>query len=428
MSKQQEPTERHDPIAALRVRNYRRFGAGFLVGSAGLQMMNTVVLWEIWIQTNDALMLGIAGLCRALPVVLLALISGHIADTKDRRAIVALTQLGFAITALGFAALSFYQASVWWFFVLLVGSACVRAFNGPARGSFLPLIVPDRIFHNVVTYQSGLFPAAAMGGPLVAGVLIAWLGPWHCLWAIYVLAAIGCLLFSAAVAATSPRPAPRNKRPLTLQSLLEGVAHMRRERPVFGAILLDLLAVLFGGATALLPIFATDILQAKESAPIVLGWLKAAPYMGALVMAIWLAFRPSFSRTGPVLLWSVAAYAVAIVVFGFSTNVWLSLAALAVSGAVDNVSVVIRHVLVQMRTPDDLRGRVGAVNSMFIECSNELGGFESGLVARLFGPVVSVVSGGIGTRVVVAGVAWAVPGLRKLGRVQPLEEPAAGPA
>ncbi len=422
-----ELIERHDPWAALRLSNYRRFGAGFLVGSTGLQMMNTVVLWEIWVLTNDALMLGIAGLCRALPVVMLALISGHVADTRDRKSIVALTQLGFALMSLGFAAISFMGCGVLWYFALLLASACVRAFNGPARNSFLPLIVPERIFHNVVTYQSGLFQAAAMGGPLLAGLLIAWLEPLHGLWLVYVLAALGCALFSAAVACTHPRAAPRPKRPLTIKSLLEGIDHMRRERPVFGAILLDLLAVLFGGATALLPIFATDVLHAGESAPIVLGWLKAAPYMGALVMAVWLAFRPSFNRTGPVLLWSVVAYAVAMIIFGFSTNVWLSLAALAIGGAVDNISVVIRHVLVQMRTPDDLRGRVGAVNSMFIECSNELGGFESGLVAKFFGPVVSVVSGGIGTLVVVAAIAKGVPSLRKLGKVRSIEEPISGP-
>jgi MFS family permease len=419
--------ERHDPFAALRVANYRRFGFGFLMGSMGLQILNTVVLWEIWIRTKDPFMLGFAGLCRALPVVLLALIAGHVADVRDRRTIVALTQLAFAVVALAFAALSFAGGSVWWIFALLVVSACVRAFNGPARGSFLPLIVEDRIFHNVVAYQSGIFQAAAMGGPLLAGVLIAWLGPSQQLWAIYVIAAIGCLVFSASVAATKPRAAPRAKGRLTVHALLEGVHHMWRERPVFGAILLDLLAVLFGGATALLPVFATDILHAGPSAPIVLGWLKAAPFLGALVMAVWLAFRPSFERTGPVLLWSVAAYALAIIVFGLSTNVWLSLAALAISGAVDNVSVVIRHVLVQMRTPDALRGRVSAVNSMFIECSNELGGFESGVVARLFGPVVSVVSGGVGTLVVVGGIAWGVPGLRRLGRVRSLEEPQMGP-
>jgi hypothetical protein len=192
------------------------------------------------------------------------------------------------------------------------------------------------------------------------------------------------------------------------------------ERPVFGAILLDMLAVIFGGATALLPQITTDILG---GGPLLLGILRASPYVGALVMAGVLAFRPDFRRAGPVLLWSVAIFAAATIGFGLATQAWVAVLALAVAGAADNVSVVIRHVLVQMRTPDRLRGRVGAVNTMFIECSNELGAFESGLVAKFFGPVASVVSGGIGTLVVLAGIAVAVPQLRRLGRIEQLREP-----
>jgi hypothetical protein len=189
---------------------------------------------------------------------------------------------------------------------------------------------------------------------------------------------------------------------------------------VFGAILLDMLAVIFGGATALLPQITTDILG---GGPLMLGILRASPYVGALVMAGVLAFRPDFRRAGPVLLWSVAIFAAATIGFGLATQAWVAVLALAVAGAADNVSVVIRHVLVQMRTPDRLRGRVGAVNTMFIECSNELGAFESGLVAKFFGPVASVVSGGIGTLVVLAGIAVAVPQLRRLGRIEQLQEP-----
>lgn len=434
MSASHDAEAPHDPYAALRVRDYRLFGSGFLVGSTGLQVMNTVVAWEIWERTGSYLQLGLIGLCRALPVVVLALYAGHVADRRDRKSIVVLTQLGFGFVALAFAALSFWQVPVWWYFVLLVGSACVRSFNGPARGSFLPLIVPNSIFHNVVTYQSGIFQAAAMGGPLIAGVLLVWLRPWHNYWAIYVLSAAGCLCFSAVVACTRPRQAVRAKQTRTIASMFEGAFHMWKERPVFGAIVLDLFAVLFGGATALLPVYA-EMLTTAERAPILLGWLKAAPFLGALVMSVWLMFRPSFKRTGPVLLWSVVAYAVATIIFGFSTSVWVSLLALAIGGAADNVSVVIRHVLVQMRTPDELRGRVGAVNSMFIECSNELGQFESGLVAEwvkasqwarrmdISGPVASVVSGGIGTLLVVGAVAWKLPSLRKLGRVRSIQEP-----
>jgi hypothetical protein len=205
--------------------------------------------------------------------------------------------------------------------------------------------------------------------------------------------------------------------------MLAGIRHMWHERPVFGAILLDMLAVIFGGATALLPQITTEVLG---GGPVLLGVLRASPYVGALLMAGVLAFRPDFRRAGPLLLWSVAVFAAATIWFGLSTSPLMAAVALAVAGAADNVSVVIRHVLVQMRTPDALRGRVGAVNTMFIECSNELGGFESGVVAKFFGPVASVVSGGIGTLVVLAGIAVAVPQLRRLRGIEPLREPDPG--
>jgi sugar phosphate permease len=201
--------------------------------------------------------------------------------------------------------------------------------------------------------------------------------------------------------------------------MFAGAAHIWRERTILGAISLDLLAVLFGGATALLPIFATDILNTDAFG---LGLLKSAPYAGALVIAGVLAIRPEIRRAGPVLLACVALFGVTMIVFGFSQSFWLSMAMLALGGAVDNVSVVIRHVLVQTRTPDHLRGRVTAVNSVFIECSNELGGFESGLVATWMGPVFSVVSGGIGTLAITGLVAWWLPDLRRLGRL--VETPA----
>jgi MFS family permease len=408
---------RHDPLAALRIPDYRRFAAGFACGSTGLQVMNTAVAWEVWVRTHDPMALGITGLCRALPVVALALYAGHVADVRDRRLIVSLTQAGFAAVAVGFAALSWAEAPVWWFYVLLVVSACIRAFNGPARQSFLPLIAPPGIFQNVVTYQSGIFQFAAIAGPLLAGQLIDAL---PAMWPVYLVTAAGCGVFAAAVAATSPRPSPRGSAAPSAEAMLAGVRHMWRERPVFGAILLDMLAVIFGGATALLPQIADEVLG---GGPMLLGVLRAAPYAGALLMAGFLAFRPEFRRAGPVLLWSVAVFAAATIWFGLSTSAWVAAAALAVAGAADNVSVVIRHVLVQMRTPDALRGRVGAVNTMFIECSNELGGFESGLVATYFCPVASIVSGGIGTLVVLAGIAVAVPQLRRLGRIEPVREP-----
>jgi MFS family permease len=202
--------------------------------------------------------------------------------------------------------------------------------------------------------------------------------------------------------------------------MLEGAGHLWKEKSILATITLDLFAVLLGGATALLPVYAKDILHVG---PVGLGTLKAAPYIGAFLMALVLAHRPAFEKAGPALLWSVAGFGVATIIFGLSTSFWLSIAMLVVLGGLDNISVVIRHVLVQVRTPDHLRGRVGSVNSVFIESSNELGAFESGLVAKLVSPLFSVVAGGIGTILVVLGIAWLWPEVRRLGKLEaPKEE------
>jgi len=232
---------------------------------------------------------------------------------------------------------------------------------------------------------------------------------------VYACMGFSCLLFSISAAAVKPRASPRSAGRFTWGSMLAGMAHVRREKTVLAAITLDLFAVLLGGATALMPVYAKDILHVGPQG---LGVLRAAPFVGSFAMALVLAHRPPFLRAGRALLWSVALFGAATVVFGLSTNFALSLGMLFALGAMDQISIVVRHVLVQVRTPDALRGRVSAVNSLFIESSNELGGFESGAVASIFGPVVSVVSGGIGTILVVIGVAWAWPEVRRLGRLK----------
>jgi hypothetical protein len=277
------------------------------------------------------------------------------------------------------------------------------------------------VFHNAVTWNSGVFQLAATIGPLLAGWIIA---QTHQAWPVYAISAATCLWF--AIAAILIRPYRSDEQHESVKSILhlaspavllpgmlEGVRHMWREKTVLGAIALDLFAVLLGGATALMPVYA-DMLSVGA---VGLGALRAAPFIGALLMAVILAYRPPFERAGATLLWSVAIFGACTIVFGVSRNIWLSLAMLALAGAVDNISVVIRSVLVIARTPNALRGRVAAVNSVFIECSNEVGGFESGLVARLLGPVFSVVSGGVGTILVVIGMAWLIPDLRRLRRI-----------
>ncbi len=401
--------------AAWGERNYRLYACGMLLAGFGMTMLHTAVLWDVWERTGSAWDLGLVGLARALPVVALALPAGALVDRVRRHRLLAITQVGFAIVATALAVASLLSAPLWVTYGTLVFSGCVRAFNMPTRQSLLPSLVPTDRFQNAITWNSAIFQATAIGGPVLAGAVLKFTG--HA-WAVFAAAGVGCLVF--AVMASLLRPRPGATPPSGGSGgVFAGVSHIWRERTILGAISLDLLAVLFGGATALLPIFATEILNTDAFG---LGLLKSAPYAGALVMAGVLAIRPEIRRAGPVLLACVALFGVTMIVFGFSQSFWLSMAMLALGGAVDNVSVVIRHVLVQTRTPDHLRGRVTAVNSVFIECSNELGGFESGLVAWLMGPVFSVVSGGIGTLAITGLVAWWLPELWRLGRL--VETPA----
>lgn len=430
---------RHDPYAALREPNYRAFAGGWVLASMGLQMQATALAWEVYEKTRDPLSLGFVSLSRALPVLILALPAGQIVDMLDRRKILIATQVGFAITSVLLSLGSAYGLGVGWIYALVALTGCARVFNGPSRSSLLPQIVRPERFHNAVTWNSGVFQFSAMVGPLAAGGLI-----WYTshlgmgrdsagvaqgvAWPVYAIAgvtslalALGCwkvrpyadLVSRDPHAAVSVWHAIRPS--VLLPGMLEGARHVWREKTVLGAIALDLFAVLLGGATALLPVFARDILHVG---PIGLGALKAAPYVGALVVALVLAHRKPFEHAGLALLLSVAGFGACTIGFGLSTSFWLSLGLLFSLGALDGVSVVIRHVLVSVRTPDHVRGRVSAVNSVFIESSNELGGFESGLVARLFTPVISVVSGGIGTILVVVAMAWGLPELRRLGRLE----------
>ncbi len=402
------------PYDALAQPNYRLYAAGFLSSSMGLQMLGTAVGWEIYERTNNPLHLGYAGLARALPVVLLALVAGHAADVFSRKWMLFLTQLAFALCAGALALASLRHAPVLVIYAILILMGAARSFNAPSRNSLLPLLIPVHVFHNAVTWNSILFHLAATLGPILAGVMIARAGG---AWPVYAATAAGTLLFALAVLFLRPEPQPTIHAEFSLTEILAGASHIWRERTVFAAITLDLLAVLLGGATALLPVYAKDILHTGAEG---LGVLRASPFVGAFLMGLVLAHRPPFRAAGPALLVSVAGFGVCMILFGVCTSFWPALVCLFLSGCFDNVSVVIRHVLVPLRTPDRLRGRVSAVNAMFIECSNELSGFESGLVARLFGPVISVVSGGIGTLLVVAIVAAGIPQIRRLQRIEEL--------
>ncbi len=411
----------HDPYAALRYPDFWLYLVGFLLGIIGEQILEVVVGWDLYLRTNNALTLGWVGLVSAAPVVLLALPAGHLADRSNRRWVMILSQIGWAICALWLGLISHQKGPIGTIYTLLFFTGVAKAIGGPARSALLPMLVPERSFSNAVTWNSTGFQTAAMLGPALGGFIIVGLGAP----AAYIAAALGPVAFAVMLLGVKTAGAPKHREPATLQSLAAGVKYVFATPIILATITLDLFAVLLGGATYLLPIFAKDILHVGATG---FGWLRAAPAIGALVMAMIVAHSPPMKRAGRSMLWAVTGFGVATIVFGLSKNFWLSLFMLFLTGAFDNISVVVRHTLVQVLTPDSMRGRVSAVNNVFIGASNELGGFESGLTARLFRAVPSVVAGGIGTIVVVILVALGWPQVRAFGslldaKAEPLEEP-----
>jgi MFS family permease len=406
---------KHDPFAALRFRDYRLFTIGRVLLFIGSQMQTVAIGWELYDRTNSALALGGVGLAQVLPMIALTLIAGDVADRRDRKLTMLLSVFLLALCSLALAVLSWTQGAVVLIYTCLVFTGIARAFLKPASDALMWQLIPVSAFTNAATWNSSSFQLASVIGPALGGFGIAFLGGAT---GVYVLAAIaGLMCFILTVAISRPKTIS-SKEPISLKALSAGAKFVWENQLILAAITLDMFAVLLGGAIALLPIFARDILQVG---PLELGYLQAAPSIGALFMAVVLAYLPPLRKAGPALLWSVVGFGVVTIIFGLSRWFWLSLLMLVLSGALDTISVVIRHTLVQIRTPDNLRGRVAAINSVFISASNELGGFESGLTAALFGPVVSVVGGGIGTIAVVIAVAAIWPGIAKLGALHEYE-------
>jgi hypothetical protein len=401
----------HDPYGALRHRDYRLLLSGSVLASAGAEIQAAAVAWELWVRTEDPAVLGYAGLAQFLPVLLLSLPAGQAADRYSRRALLQAAQAVIALTSLGLAALSVLEGPVTLVFTCLLLAGCGRAFSAPARWSLVPLVVPPHLLPNAVTWNSSGWQVANVAGPAAGGLVLASAGgPVSA----YLLAAVCCLTCVTLVGLIRPGAVARPAEPPSLASLVAGVRFVWRSDLLLAAITLDLFAVLLGGATALLPIFARDILEVGE---VGYGCLRAAPAAGALLMALVLAHRPPLRRAGPALLAAVAGFGAATVAFGLSRDPVLSFAMLALTGALDNISVVIRGTLVQVLTPDAMRGRVAAVNLVFVSSSNELGAFESGVAAALLGPVPAVVAGGIGTMLVVVAAALRWPRLLRLGHL-----------
>jgi len=401
----------HDPFAPFRSRDYRLFSVFVLATGLIERSQGVAIGWDLYERTGSALALGWVGLAQFVPVILLFLPAGQLADLFDRRRIAALSMAIWAAGSVLLAVASALHAAPGWIYV---AAACVGAgqvLNRPARDALLPQLLAPETVGRALAWNAGLFQFASIVGPVAAGMLIAATGTAT---AVYLAALALAAVAASAVMLIHRRKIQAQERPRSLRELLAGLAHVWRTKTILGVISLDLFAVLFGGVTALLPVFAKDILQVG---PTGLGWLTSAPALGALAMSILQGAMRPFRRAGAAFVWSVAGFGAAIAVFGLSPWFWLSLATLVVAGALDNVSVVIRATVVQLHTPDALRGRVSAVNRVFISSSNELGAFESGLLAAFTSPVFTAVFGGVATIAFVLGALRLFPELSRMGRL-----------
>jgi len=395
-------------LAALRERDFALYAAARFLATLAWQMLSVAVGWQVYSLTRDPLMLGWVGLAQFLPFVALVLPAGQLADRAQRRRVL-IGAYGTDLLASGIL-LAFTASGsprVWPVFAAMSLFGSGRAFWMPAGQAIVPSLVPAPLFPSAIAVNSTLFQVAVIGGPALGGLLYL-LGPL----VVYASAVVAMLCVVALIASVRPPDAPGHA--VVGRELLEGLRFVFRRRTLLGAISLDLFAVLFGGATALLPMVASDVLHVG---PAGLGILRSAPAVGAALTAGVLALRPLRRHVGRWLFGGVAAFGLATVVFGLARELWLSLAALTVLGAGDMLSVYVRQILVQLETPDSIRGRVSAVNSMFIGASNELGEFRSGVTARWLGLVPSLVFGGVATLVVVADFVRRFPELRRMDRL-----------
>ncbi len=387
-------------------RNLGLFLVGRVTDTVGQQVQGVAIGWQVWQLTHDELMLGFVGLAQFAPLVLLALLGGSFADRFDRRRIVAITQLGYAAGALGLVLATGHGTTPT--FAVLVGLGALRAFKWPAASALVPWLVSQRRLPRAIALSASTFQVGMIAGPAIGGAIYVWGGAE----AAY-LSTVGLELVSAALTfalkVSVPERAETGEGPW--RRVLGGVRFLIRTKVILGAIGLDLFAVLFGGAVALMPVFADEVLRAG---PVGLGLLRGAPALGAMVVLGVLAFRPIERRAGWWMLGGVALFGAATVVFGSSSSFALSLAALTVVGGADAVSVVVRQSLIQLRTPDETRGRVAAVSFVFIGASNELGELESGLTAKWLGAVRATVLGGVATLLVTGVWAMIFPSLREV--------------
>jgi len=404
----------HDPYAALRYRNFLWLLVSNSLSTVAREAQIVVIGWQVFALTNDPLSLGLVGLSEALPLIVMALYAGHVADRVNRRRIVIAGTTGMflsAVALLAFTMTSFItRGRVWPVYLVIFLSGVARSFTRPAFTALSAELIPREIYTNAVTWRSSSWQMAAIGGPALGGLLYGFSGPalaYGIVAALTALAVLGIVLISYDA---KPRPVDEVR---VADSVKIGLKFLWRQPVLLPAMTLDLFSVLFGGATALLPVFAKLLGVGPQG----LGLLRAAPAAGSIVVGLWVAHRPPMRHAGRNMFVAVSVFGLCMIAFALSRNFWLSLGLLALSGIADNVSVIIRGTLIQTLTPDDLLGRVSAVNQIFIGTSNEIGAFESGVAARLMGVVPSVIFGGVMTLVVIGVVAMWSPALRRMTKL-----------
>ncbi len=434
------PANTPDPYAPWRIPDFRRYAFSWFLMMFSKHVEFAAVSFhfvKMYSPEKAALAIGMMALVQALPVMLLAIPGGQLADRFDRRLILLSTIAITVLSSTGLLTVIVLETPVLWIYICLTIGAIGRALGSPSRASLLPQLVPAKIFSSAITWNSTAFYIATVTGPVVGGLIVAMsekqellirlLGPvvgnFMAAFSVnavpaFVLIVLCRLTAMLAVSMIRHRAPARTDQPVSWKSVAAGARFVWRTKLILATITLDLFAVLLGGAIYLLPIYANDILKVGASG---FGFLRAADAVGAMCMALWLAHRPPLKRAGVTLVWAIVGFGAATIVFGLSRNFWLSMGMMFIIGALDNISVVVRHTLVQMLTPDEMRGRVSAVNGIFIVASNDIGGLESGLVAWLFTPVFSVVSGGVGTILVVIGAICIWPQILKIGSLDSIK-------
>jgi MFS family permease len=411
-----EKKRKMKPFDAINISEFRLYVIMRFFFIMALRMIGTVVGWKIYILTRNPLALGMIGLSEVIPAVSLALYAGHIIDKSDKRKMLLRTICFYCICAIAllvihldiaeqYTSKKIIEVSI---YLVIFCTGVIRSFSGPISNSIIAQLVPKNILPNAITWSSGTWLIASVIGHASAGFLIAHAGYTITFSIIisYIIIAIVCVSF------ISPKPIVNlNSQQNTWESMKEGLRHVFKTKELLGALSLDLFAVLFGGAVALIPIFAADILKVGAEG---FGWLNAAADIGAISSIVLLTFFPLQRKQGTILLGAVAGFGICIILFGLSKFFWLSFAALMLSGILDGISVIVRGTILQLKTPDSMRGRVSSINSMFINSSNELGQFESGVAAKLVGVIPAVVLGGCMTLVVVIITWLKAPSLRKL--------------